>query len=102
MSSTHAVLLGKQEPRVRLEPKRSPKFEDGDDACFLATRYGLTPDPWQALVITSWLGRSPDGRLSAGRCGLAVPRQNGKNGVLEVIIPAPALEKEVPRQLEIK
>lgn len=85
MSSTHAVLLGKQEPRVRLEPKRSPKFEDGDDACFLAARYGLTPDPWQALVITSWLGRSPDGRLAAGRCGLAVPRQNGKNGVLEVV-----------------
>jgi hypothetical protein len=79
------VLLGRQEPRVRLEPRRSEKWTDGDDACFLAASYGLTPDPWQALVITSWLGRRPDGRLAAGRCGLAVPRQNGKNGVLEVV-----------------
>lgn len=85
MSSTRAVLLGSQEPRVRLEPRRSSRFEDGDDACFLASRYGLTPDPWQALVVRSWLGRSADGRLSAGRCGLAVPRQNGKNGILEVV-----------------
>jgi len=72
-------------PRVKLEPKRSPKFEDGGDACFLASRYGLTPDPWQEMVITSWLGRTPADRLAAGRCGLAVPRQNGKNGILEVV-----------------
>lgn len=85
MSSPHAVLLGNQEPRVRHEPRRSPKFDDGGDACFLASRYGLTPDPWQEMVIVSWLGRSPDDRLAAGRCGLAVPRQNGKNGVLEVV-----------------
>lgn len=85
MSSQSAVLLGSQEPRVRLEPKRSPRFEDGDDACFLASRYGLTPDPWQTLVVTSWLGRSTGGRLAAGRCGLSVPRQNGKNGALEIV-----------------
>ncbi|WP_407316656.1 hypothetical protein UQW22_09935 [Isoptericola halotolerans] len=85
MSSTPAVLLGNQEPRVKLEPRRSPKFDDGDDACFLASRYGLTPDPWQALIIASWLGRRPDGRLAAGRCGLSVARQNGKNGILEIV-----------------
>jgi len=85
MKSTPVVLLGRQEPRVRLEPKRSPKFDDGGDACFLAMRYGLTPDPWQEMVVVSWLGRSPSDRLSSGRCGLAVPRQNGKNGVLEVV-----------------
>lgn len=85
MSSTRAVLLGSQEPRVRLEPRRSEKWTDGDDACFLASSYGLTPDPWQALVVTSWLGRKADGMLASGRCGLAVPRQNGKNGVLEVV-----------------
>lgn len=85
MSSGHAAPLGKQEPRVRLEPKRSSSFDDGGDACFLATRYGLTPDPWQETVIVSWMGRMPSGRLAAGRCGLAVPRQNGKNGILEVV-----------------
>lgn len=85
MTSPRAVLLGSQTPRVRLEPKRSPRFDDGDDACYLASRYGLTPDPWQALVVTSWLGRSTDGRMSTGRCGLSVARQNGKNGILEVV-----------------
>lgn len=85
MSSTPAVTLGNQEPRVRLEPRRSEKFTDGDDACFLASSYGLTPDPWQTAVVTSWLGRKADGRLAAGRCGLAVPRQNGKNGAVEVV-----------------
>src|SRR5690625_2139532 len=85
MNSTPAVLLGSQEPRVRLEPRRSEKWTDGDDACFLASSYGLTPDPWQAMVVTSWLGRTVDGRLAAGRCGLAVPRQNGKNGVVEIV-----------------
>ena len=85
MKSASVELLGKQGPRVELEPKRSSRFDDGGDACVLAARYGLTPDPWQAMVITSWLGRSADGRLAAGRCGLAVPRQNGKNGVLEIV-----------------
>jgi len=84
MSSTRAVPLGSQEPRVRLEPRRSSHF-DGEDACFLASRYGLVADEWQSLVVASWLGRTPDGRLAAGRCGLAVPRQNGKNGVLEIV-----------------
>ena len=85
MPSANAVLLGQQEPRVRLEPHRSVKFDDGDDACFLASRYGLTADEWQASVVASWLGRKADGSLSAGRCGLSVPRQNGKNAVLEIV-----------------
>lgn len=79
------MLHGQQEPRVRLEPRRSRRFADGDDACFLASQYGLTPDPWQAAVVIAWLGRTADDRLAAGRCGLAVPRQNGKNGVLEIV-----------------
>lgn len=78
-----SALLGCQTPRIRLEPKA--KWSDGDEACFLATSYGLTPDPWQSLVIVSWLGRKPDGKLASGRCGLSVPRQNGKNGILEAV-----------------
>lgn len=85
MKSASVVLHGRQEPRVRLEPKRSARFDDGGDACILAARYGLEPDEWQATVIHSWLGRTVDDRQSAGRCGLAVPRQNGKNAVLEIV-----------------
>lgn len=85
MSSTHVALLGSQDPRVRHEPRRSEKWTDGDDACFLAASYGLTADPWQEVVVTSWLGRKTDGKLAAGRCGLSVPRQNGKNAILEIV-----------------
>lgn len=51
---------------------------------FLASAYGLVPDEWQENVLEGWLGVRPDGKWAAPRCGLAVPRQNGKNGVIEV------------------
>lgn len=69
-------------PRVRLAPPSVSN--DAPDACFLSGGYGLTPDPWQADVLEDWLGRRADGSWAASRCGLAVPRQNGKNGVIEV------------------
>lgn len=87
MSTTRvaAPAVGCQSPRVRLTPRASKKFDDGGDAVFLAGRYSLVADEWQELVVRSWLGRKPNGRLAAGRCGLAVPRQNGKNCVLEIV-----------------
>lgn len=69
-------------PRVRLAPRA--RDNDVDDATFLSSQYGLTPDPWQEDVLDSWLGRRADGRWSAATCGLAVPRQNGKNGIIEI------------------
>ncbi|HWH28811.1 MAG TPA: hypothetical protein VNU26_07590 [Mycobacteriales bacterium] len=36
------------------------------------------------MVLRSWLGLRADGRYAATRTGLAVPRQNGKNAVLEI------------------
>lgn len=71
-----------QTPRVRLAPRA--KNNDFEDAAFLAASYGLTPDEWQESVLEAWLGIRHDGRWAASRCGLAVPRQNGKNGVLEI------------------
>lgn len=57
---------------------------EADDAAFLSTRYGLEPDLWQHLVLKGWMGLRSDGQWAARRCGLAVPRQNGKNGILEM------------------
>ncbi len=45
--------------------------------------YGYDLDPWQRLVLDSWLGRTADDLYSAQSCGLSVPRQNGKNALLE-------------------
>lgn len=82
MSSRSAALLGVQSPRVQLVP--AFKSSDVEDATFLSASYGLIPDPWQELVLTAWLARRADGSWAAGRCGLAVPRQNGKNGIIEI------------------
>lgn len=82
MSLLNGALIGAQTPRVRLVPRA--KDNDFEDAAFLAASYGLTPDEWQENVLEGWLGIRHDGKWAAPRCGLAVPRQNGKNGALEI------------------
>lgn len=72
---------GKQEPRIRIEPESL--YSDGEDACFLMRSYGQPPDPWQATVLETWFARGERDRFAATTCGLAVPRQNGKNWLLE-------------------
>lgn len=78
MSSTR---IGSQDPRIAVEPERIDS--DGPDASWLAEQCGLTLDEWQDLVLTSWLGRDGRDRYAAISCGLSVPRQNGKNAILE-------------------
>jgi hypothetical protein len=70
-------------PRVRWAELKA-KTSDSEDASFLSSAYGLIPDDWQIPILDDWLSRRPDGKWCYGRCGLAVPRQNGKNGVIEV------------------
>lgn len=74
--------------RVSQRPSRESRppaaFTDADTAAFLSSAYGLSPDPWQMHVLEAWLGRQADGRWSSMRCGLAIPRQNGKNGIIEI------------------
>jgi len=72
-----------QRPRVDNHPAGS--LVAAEEAGFLAAGYGMAPDPWQQLVLNAWLAQRPDGRLASSRVGLAVPRQNGKNGVLEIV-----------------
>lgn len=73
---------GSQSPRILLEPER--EYTDGEDAAELAKAYGLDLFEWQRLVIDAWLGRGLDDKYTATSCGLSVPRQNGKNALLEV------------------
>lgn len=77
-----APVVGTQIPRREHVPAGDAR--DAADAVYLAVSYGLVPDPWQEYVLRAWLSRRPDDRWSATTCGLAVPRQNGKNGVIEV------------------
>lgn len=63
----------------------APRIDEtyGDLAAKFAADYGLDPDEWQRFVLDDWLGRSR-GKWASLTCGLAVPRQNGKNALLEV------------------
>lgn len=84
MSYKPAVPIGAQRPRVSLRPAASD-LRDAEDAITLSSSYGLAPDDWQAWTIQGWLARKSNGKLAASRCGIAVPRQNGKNGILEIV-----------------
>lgn len=68
-------------PRVHVAPRSADTF--GDLASDLAGDYGLVPDDWQRLILDDWLAVA-GGRWASLKCGLSVPRQNGKNGALEV------------------
>lgn len=74
--------IGRQEPRISVEPGR--RYTDGADASELVSAYGLTPDPWQRLVLDAWLGRDAMDKFTATTCGLSVPRQDGKNAIIEM------------------
>lgn len=74
-------MRGSQEPRIRVEPKRTST--DGQEAALLMAEYGCRLDPWQEDVVNCWLGTDEAGNYTVTSAGLALPRQNGKNICLE-------------------
>lgn len=80
-NSLDVVRRGAQLPRI----EHVPLFHTtaADDAIDLAAVAGLDLDPWQQHVLRGSLGERVDGRWSAFRTAIVVPRQNGKNALLE-------------------
>lgn len=74
-------MIGNQEPRIRIEPPCVAS--DGRGAAMLMAGYGVQLDQWQELVLSSWLGHDEAGNYTALSAGLSVPRQNGKNTIIE-------------------
>jgi len=76
-----------QAPRLHFAPKRP--WSLGDEAADFAAAFGLVLDPWQRLVLRDWLGvrdwvsLAIRGRYTCKTAGLSVPRQNGKNAIIE-------------------
>lgn len=68
-------------PRVSCFPEVSSSA--GQEAVELAALAGLHLDPWEAFVLEHSLGEGADGRWAAAEVGICVPRQNGKNAILE-------------------
>lgn len=81
-SSTGSGRLGRQEPRLRVEPG-SPAYSDGEDAAALMAAYAFPLDPWQRAVLGAWCARDARDVPQYLTCGLSCPRQNGKNAALE-------------------
>ena len=75
-SSPKEKLMGSQEPSVRIVPEYD--YTDGGDAEKILAAGKLIVDPWQANVLSDWMGRTEDDIWAASSCGLSVPRQNGK------------------------
>jgi hypothetical protein len=68
-------------PRIMVAPEY--RSSSGQEAIELAALAGLHLDPWEAMVLERSLGEGDEGRWAAAEVGLCVPRQNGKNAVLE-------------------
>lgn len=82
MRSSSTSRTGVQEPRIKIE--QSYEIDYGEDAIALAAAYGLVCDPWQEIIVHAWLGQTSDFKWAHPTCGILVPRQNGKNGAVEV------------------
>ena len=74
-------MLGKQEPSVRICPDYT--VTDGADAEKLLAVGGLILDPWQAAALEDWMALTPGQKWICRTCGLSIPRQNGKTGLVE-------------------
>jgi len=76
------MVTGAQQPRIALIPEGSehPKWSEVVD--FVAA-LDITLDDWQWLVLRSSLLRSGD-YWAAFSVAVCAPRQNGKNGILEI------------------
>lgn len=80
--SSHAVArTGSQQPRIEHYPTYFTSA--ADDAIDIAAVAGLVLDPWQEHVLRGAMGERRDGRWTSFRACLVVPRQNGKNALLE-------------------
>ena len=58
-------------------------YSDGADAVALCETVNFVLDQWQCDVLDTWLARNKYDRFANQSCGLAVPRQNGKNAIIE-------------------
>lgn len=74
-------MKGNQIPRIRIEP--SWNQTDGAGASMLMSAYGVKLDEWQELVLNSWLAKDSLNNYIVTSAGLSVPRQNGKNCIIE-------------------
>lgn len=80
--SPPAELRGAQQPTRSSVPQLRISSA-GAETVELAAQAGLYLDPWQQLVLDGALGERNGGFWSAFEVAVVLPRQNGKNAILE-------------------
>lgn len=79
-------LVGVQEPRISFRPAAAEDYSGAAEVFELAEGAGRRLPPWQAGAITDGTARRVDGKWAAFEVCLLASRQNGKNGVLELVL----------------
>lgn len=80
------MLRGSQDARYNTAPSpRGYNLRHAELALEFAAGYGLHADPWQAAAVRAWLRKDKNDMWCASTWGLSAPRQNGKNGALEIV-----------------
>ena len=74
------MMIANQTPRIDIyQPGDTEKAELLFE---LLDEYGTKLLPWQRLVLKRWLAEDKNGNFVNLRCGLSVPRQNGKTEII--------------------
>lgn len=73
--------MGAQEPCVRIAPEYLDT--DGPDAARILRTGGTVLDPWQSDLLDDWMAMTPWHKWACRTCGISVPRQNGKTGLVQ-------------------
>lgn len=77
------MMVDNQKPRICIEPEY--RDTDGEGARLLMERYSKPLDKWQRNIMNCWLSKDDKGEYIVTSGGLSVPRQNGKNFIIEAI-----------------
>ena len=79
MSRPYA-LEASQTPRIDIYAKGNT--DRADIFLDMIAEYGIVLFPWQRLTFKRWVAEDEDGNLVNHKCGLSVPRQNGKTELI--------------------
>ena len=80
-SQSSSQVMGNQEPTTRVCPEYSKS--DGLLAAKLLKVGGMVLDPWQSDLLDDWMALNPSGKWTCKTCGISIPRQNGKTGIIQ-------------------
>lgn len=84
MTLSSVVRTGSQRPRLS-NLLQSKSNATGSEAVEWVAAHGLILDDWQAWVLENLLAEDESARLVASSAVLILPRQNGKNAILEAL-----------------